>query len=233
MIARTVKIIAFLIGVVLFSCEKGQHVSCIQNDYYAYLDNYQVGSICTENLCNNYQTIWKELFMEKNSISENYFNNHVEICRSQIHDWVDGASFNICYKIKVDWAIAYNCDQFIIKIEKDNTDYPSLILPRDTYLSKENIRTVTSKRAFSSYIEKVSNNETVDFNYFNDALKYLIKKAGVNTLCSTMIMIDESTGDLILEAYAQYDDKDNECIRGRIDLMTRETFVTDEPCAIN
>jgi hypothetical protein len=230
--ARIHQSISLILLIIVFSCEKEQKVTCLQNDYYDYLNKYPDSLMCTDSLCNKYQAIWKELFMEKNNISDLYFNNHVELWRTQIHDWVKGASFSICYKIKIDWAIAYNCDQFIIKIEKDDKTYPSLPLPRDTYLSKNEIKIVTTNRAFSSDLVNISNNENIKIDTFNDAINYLIKKAEVNTLCSTRIYIDESSGNLFLDAYAQYIDKYNECIHASIDLMTLETKINNGVCFI-
>jgi hypothetical protein len=170
--------------------------------------------------------------MEKNNISDEFFNRHVELWRTNINDWGKGASFSVCYRINIDWAIAYNCDQFIIKIEKDDMTYPSLPLPRDIYLSIDDIRTVTTHHAFSSDIAYVSNNESISPDSFQDALNYLTKEAGVNTLCSTRIFVDESTGNLFLEAYAQYDDKYNVCIHANINLATLETSIVNGVCFI-
>lgn len=230
---RIIQISSLILLIVVFSCEKKKNtVSCVQQDFYNYLNNYPSSSLCRDSLCNKYQTIWKELFMEKNSISDVFFNKHVELWRTDIHDWIKGASFNVCYRINIDWAIAYNCDQFIIKIDKDDKTYPSLSLPRDIYLSKNDIKTVTTNHAFSSDIANVSNNESINLDSFPDAINYLTKKAGVNTLCSTRISIDESTGNLFMEAHAQYDDKYNECIHSTINLTTLETKIENGVCFI-
>lgn len=222
--------------VLFFSCEKEEQrkvVTCTQPNDYAYLENYARGSLCTNDLCKNYQVIWKELLMENNNITDNYFNANIEVVSSNIQNWNDGSSFNICYKVNLGWAIAYNCDQFIIKMAKANTLYPHLIIPRDTYLTKENIKTVVSNRAFSSKIIKLSNTETLKFSSMKEALNTLIEAANVNTLCSGRIFIHKSTGNLILEAGAEYDYKNNKCLQGTIDLITGETSVSDTPCYIN
>lgn len=229
------KLLVLSLICVIFSCEKEYHgriVTCTQGSDYAYLDNYKIDSLCTDNLCVNYQKVWKELLMEQNNLSHSYFENNIELCQSSINNWMQGASFRICYKVKLDWAIAYGCDQFIIKIEKDNTLYPSLYLPRDTYLSKDQIKRALSAHAFSSDIVKLSNIETLRYNSLKRAMEHMIRQAEVNTLCSNRIYINKSTGNLLLEAYGEYINESNSCIRGSIDLFTGETIITDTHCLI-
>jgi hypothetical protein len=229
---RILKIPFLLLLAILFSCEKDQQVSCVQNDYYAYLERYPASFVCTDTLCNKYLAIWKQLFREKNYYSNDYFDSHIEIWRVSINNWNSGASFSVCYRVKSDWAVAYNCDQFIIRIDKDDRTWPALTLPRDTYLSISDIRTVTTNHAFSSGIALVSNNLNISPDSFQDALHILTDKAGVNTLCSTRINIDRSTGDLFLEAYAEYVNKYNECVQAKINLKTMETNIVNGVCFI-
>lgn len=197
------------------------------------LDSYSTGTICNTDTCATYQSIWKALFMEKNHLTESYFNSHIELNQSSINTWNDGRSFSICYKIKLGWAETYNCDQFMIKIDKSNQFYPSLNIPRDTYLSKDQIRLEVNGNAFSSYITKLSNVENLKFNSLDNAVKALTAKAKVNTLCARIIFVDYTTGNLILEANAQYDDEVNSCILGRIDLITGATTASEVPCMID
>jgi|ERR1035437_6618422 hypothetical protein len=196
-------------------------------------DSYPTGTICNMDTCATYQSIWKALFMEKNHLTESYFNSHIELSSSSINAWNDGRSFNICYKIKLGWAEAYNCDQFMIKIDKSNQFYPAINIPRDTYLSKDQIQLEVNGNAFSSYITKLSNVESPKFNSLDNALNTLIAKAKVNTLCPRIILVDNTTGNLVLEADAQYDNEVNSCILGRIDLITGETTVREVPCMID
>jgi hypothetical protein len=77
------------------------------------------------------------------------------------------------------------------------------------------------------------NVENLKFNSLDIAVKALTPKAKVNTLCARNIFVDNTTGNLILEANAQYDDEVNSCILGRIDLITGATTVSEVPCMID
>ncbi len=218
---------------IIFSCEKvkiTRTVTCTQGSYYEYLDGYKIDSLCTDSICVYYQNLWKDLFMEQNNLSKSYFENNIELCQSSINNWAQGTSFRICYKVKIDWIIAYECDQFIIKIDKESNWFPSFI--RDTYLQKNDIKNAIETHAFSSDIVKLSNIDTVQFDSFQNALEFLTKKADVNKLCSRRIYIDESTGNILLEAWGEYFNEYNSCIKGRLDLITGDTYITDTNCFI-
>lgn len=218
--------------VALISCNKEKqerNVTCSQIGYYTYLDKYPAGPLCTTDICNHYQTIWKELFLEKNGLTEAYFNEHIVLCQSDTSSCDEGFLYRISYRVKIDWAISWNSDQFIIKIKKDNNLYPSINLPRNEYLSKENIRTALDNKAFSSNMTTLSNDEILKFNSNETALDKLIKNANVNTLCTNWFYINE-LGHIALEAHAEYDNEINTCITGSVDLINGSTLFYDAPC---
>ncbi|MBN2596928.1 MAG: hypothetical protein JXR82_09115 [Marinifilaceae bacterium] len=224
--------ISVLLILSVWSCEKDKHertVTCIQGNAYDYLNYYKIDSICTSEICTNYLDIWKELFKEKNNLSDSFFDEHVILCQSYTDDWNEGVSFRICYKIQMDWAIAYGCDKFMIKINDGSNLYPEL--PRNEYLSGNDIKFSVNQNRFYSRIGFVSGSE-INFFSMDEALNRLIEDANVNTLCVSNIYVDETTGNLMLEAWAEYENEENSCIKGKIDLVSGETEVTDTPCYI-
>jgi hypothetical protein len=230
---RIIQIISLFFLIIIFSCEKeSEEVSCTQKDLYEYLNNYPGSSISSDDLSNSYYEIWVQLFKDKNHISQEYFDDHIQIWRTSIDNWNSGASFRICYRVKFDWAIAYTCDQFIIKIDKENQSWPLLPLPRDTYLKLNEIKIAVENHAFSSDISFLSNNMKIEHNSFENALKFLTREAGVNTLCTSSIYIDEATGHLWIEAHAEYNNKYNECIYAKMDLKTLERDIKTGVCFI-
>ncbi|NOU18459.1 MAG: hypothetical protein HOO91_12960 [Bacteroidales bacterium] len=216
------------------SCNKEKQerkVTCTNLYDYAYSENCPIGSLCTTSICNEYQAIWKELFLEKNNLSESYFNDHIILCQSDTITWMDGISFSICYKVKIGWAIAWNCDQFIIKIKNGNSLYPSINIPRDEYLSKENIRIAIDNHAFSSNMTAISNDEVLKFTNSEIALDKMIKDANVSTLCTRSVFIND-LGHISIEANAEYVNEVNLCIVGTIDLINGNTHFYDTMCRI-
>jgi hypothetical protein len=219
----------------LVSCHKEKQertVVCNLLPDSGHFDDFQNCSGCTSDLCQQYQTIWKELFMEKNNLSESFFDSHILLCRSDTTSWDEGISFTICYKVKIDWAEARNCDQFIIKIAKGNMLYPSVDLPRDELFSKDEIRTAINHRVFSSRMDSISDIEVLKFSSLRIALDQLIKDSNVNTLCSNEIFINDS-GNISLRAYGEYEHEINACISGEIDLINGNSSHSETPCWIN
>lgn len=208
-----------------------RETACTQENTFP--EDRAFGSLCSDELCTEYLAIWKELIMEKNNLSQDFFDSHIELVRSEIHSWEKGVSFSVCYNFNVGWATAFNCDQFIIKIDADNSFFPALDLPRDTYLTKDKIKLAVDNRAFSSEIIKIANVDNIKFSTPDNALSDLIEFSGVNQLCLNGITINEDNGHLILQAYAQYVNEFNSCIQGTIDLITGDKNVNDAPCLIN
>ena len=208
---------------------KEQKVTCIQFSDYNKQYNWTLGPVCMSDTCSKYQAIWKELFVEKNNLSQNYFDKHITPSYSRIDQWDEGVSFRICYKVTIGWAVVYRCDVFIIKIKKDNHLFPAINLPRDILLSKDDIRLALNTNAFSSLMLHLSGDETLLFNSNLSAMDKLISDSNLNTLCFKEIRINDS-GHMVLEAGAQYVNKENSCVEGYIDLINGETTFADVPC---
>lgn len=232
------KMILLIIPLICFilSCERESQkrtTTCVQPDKYDYLDSYYLdSSLCATDTCIKYLEIWKELLIEKNNLSQHFFDNNIQLVKSKTNKWDDGVSFRICYKLTVEWAIAYNCDNFIIKIDKDNNLYPALDLPRDTLLSKDEIGIAVGNRAFSSNITELSNSDDLKYSSMENALNTLIDYANVNELCYGEIYINDTTGNLTLSANAEYENENNSCIEAHIDLIDEKKVVNDQPCWI-
>jgi len=227
------KQILFLISIsiLLFftSCEKKCATSC--REFFREIDT--TTNLCTDPICEEYQDIWKEIFLQNNGLTEQYFNNHIKILETDISDWNSGTSFSICYNVTIDWAVVRKCDSFIIKINEKETTYPHLFLPRGVFLTKEDIIKVVEWRAFSSGVTKLTFDKILKFNSLNEAMAFLTKQSKVNTLCSSDIYINRYTGRLSLKAYAEYECESNKCIFAELDLINGEVTFRDGACRIS
>lgn len=227
-----------LLLVSLFSaCHKENKMQSAENDVvvctssgpYDYLNDYNFGTVSKDSFVQKYQAMWKEFFMEKNQLTDSAFTNHITLIHSDTSRWNDGISFSICYEVHIGWAIAYTCDQFIIKIDSSVQQYG--LFPRDKYLSKEQIQTIIGNRSLSSYINEVAPSASIQFSSLDTAMKYLIKASKVSTLCFGDVVLGDS-GHLVLEASAKYKNRDNQCIFDRLDLQNGKTYLSEGPCYI-
>jgi hypothetical protein len=211
--------------------DESRKTSCVQQGLYDYLENDWADSICTTEICSIYTAIWKELFMKQNNMTEEYFSNHITIIHTETSPPEnEGGRFHIIYRMQNDWAIAEQGDGFVIRISEDNSRFPEIGLPRGTYLTLEEIESALDHGGFSSWIHKAPKTGPLKYSSMKEALDILIKVAGVDTLCFKRVFISRSVGTLTLEAYAIYEDVNNGCIEGTIDLVTGHTYVIDLAC---
>lgn len=230
----------FLISIVLitifFSCKKDNQevqertVTCTpQYSEYKSLDTFKIDTISTSEICTGYFNIWKKIFKEQNNISDTFFDEHIIIRSSFLHFWNHGVSYRVSYYFKMDWATVSNSDKFIVKIYSSNNSYQSL--PREVYLSEEEIRYALNQSSSLSDIIPLSTSNLM-FTSMDNALNHLIEAAKVETLCTSYIYLDDKDGHIKLEAWAEYENEENSCIKGLIDLISGETKVVDFPCMI-
>lgn len=185
---------------------------------------------CDTGICLIYQDIWKEIFLYNNNLSDDFFNEHITICKTGIHEWDEGLSFYIYYIVTHDWAKASRHDSFIIKIHEDNTLYPHVSIRRGVFLSKQEITIALYYNAFGSNISKISSNTNLKYNSIDLALSALIDSAKVDTLCAIDITIDKTSGNITLETVAEYTDEYNSCIYANIDLFSGNTDTENSLC---
>jgi hypothetical protein len=197
---------------------------------------YCPGQLCQSDSCRTYFNIWKEIFLSKNQMTQIYFDDHITLCSSTIHKWNDGTSFEIGYKIKIGWAEYKLYDQFIIYIASNL--YPGLNVPRYVLLSKSQIETVLNGNYFSSKLGKITPVTELRFSTELDAMNALIHAANVDKFCFGSVSFPQrslgkyTVGHPYFNASGVLNWNDNKCIEGTIDLLTGETYVTEDICFI-
>lgn len=197
------------------------------------------GTICQSDTCQTYFAIWKELFLSKNQMDQQFFNEHITLCSTALHKWNDGISFEIYYKAKIDWAEDRLSDKFIIWLSPTTSGlYPTLYVPRNVLLSNNQIITILDGDAFSSRIYNVTPIENLKYSSLQEAMEALILASKVDTLCTRYIYFQQPspdsipTGHPILESSATLNWSENRCITSTIDLVTGEVKVNFNVCII-
>lgn len=207
--------------------EQERTVTCVQYSDYKSIEKLKIDTICTSEICIGYFNLWKKIFKEQNNISDAFFDEHIVIRSSVLHFWNHGVSYRVRYYYQMDWATVSFSDQFMVKIYSSSNHYNNL--PREIYLSEEEIKDALSQNSYLSEIVSLSTSNLM-FTTMDNALNHLIEAANVNTLCTSRIYLDDKTGHIMLEAWAEYENEDNSCIRGLIDLINGETEAADTVC---
>lgn len=218
-----------LISIVFFtiisSCKNDileRKVTCIQRSDYNQLGRDRNDSICTSALCTEYFNIWEKVFKEQNNMTDSFFDEHFNISSSTLYTWNDGISYLVGYEFQIGWATVSSSDRLMVKYST---------FPGDDYLSEEEIRYAINIGSRMSKIGTFSTSKLL-FTTIDDALNYLIETARVNTLCATRLYLDKSIGHLKLEAWGEYENEENSCIQGEIDLITGIVESGDTRCWI-
>jgi len=186
--------------------------------------------------CQTYYDIWKDLFLTKNQISQEYFDSHITQGRTLLHRWNDGISFDIEFTVKVDWAEKKLDDQFVIYIF--SKCFPQLDVPRDTLLTKSQIDTIVSGFYFSSHIYKVNPVDELKYSSLEEAVKALRQASGNNSIDTGSVFYEQGDNDSLtignpcLESHGTINWNANQCISCYLDLVTGKTMVEPTYCYI-
>jgi hypothetical protein len=234
-----------LLLIIFFSCSKTDDnkpgISKVDLSYCMPIDPIGCsGTLCQSDTCQTYFAIWKEQFLTRNQMSQDYFNNHITPCKTQLFSWVDGISFEISYKVEIDWAETVLSDKFAIWLSKTTLGlYPSLDVPRNILLSADQINVLYIIQAFSSSINSVSSVNQLKYTSFREAMSALIKESKVDTLCTGNVFFQSPnftsppSGNPYLEASGVLNWNENKCITSSLDLVTGKAQVFYNVCIIN
>ncbi len=232
-----------LIILLIFSCSKKD--DSLKVDCSSYL-NYPPSlpapcfeTPCTNDTCLTYLSIWKHLLISRNNMTQDYFDNHITVCRTNLNKWNDGISFEVSYKIKIEWAEVILWDQFIIWLDPSTAGlYPSIDIPRSTLLAETQITSALNLMAFSSGISTISSINDLKFHSRQDAMKAIIRLSGVDTLCTSELYYERPhmdtppSGQPFLTAHGVLNWNENRCISSRLNLYTGEVNVDFYQCVI-
>jgi hypothetical protein len=197
---------------------------------------YCPGQLCKSDSCLTYFNIWKELFLSRNQMSREYFDNHITLCSTTLHKWAEGTSFEIFYKVKIEWAEYRLLDKFIIYIASNL--YPGLNVPRNVLLSKIQVESVLNGNYFSSQSGIITPVNELKYSSAVDAMKALINASEVDTFCFGSVSFPQrslkkyTVGHPYFTASGVLNWNENKCINGLIDLITGETKINQDICYI-
>ena len=231
-----------LIFLVLFSCSKTKDYKSVDcsHPYWGELPVSCSGSICQSDTCKTYLAIWKELFMAKNNMTPDYFNNHITICNTAAYKYTDqGIQFELAYDYKVDWFETKFEEGFMIWLFpaylKNN---PTVILPDSVLLTKDQIGTNISNSFFSEPFHLIGSTDHLNYTSREEALLAMAHSAGVEKICESSLWIqymdteDPPRGHPMLTGYAVLNQAENRCVSGTMDLAADYLKTDEHACMI-
>jgi hypothetical protein len=231
-----------LLFLIIFSCSKTEDllkVDCSHSIGYPTGVTCS-GSICQSDTCNNYLGIWKELFLTKNQMTEQYFNNHITLCKTATYKYANqGIQFEITYKFSIDWFETSFEEGFMIWLFPSYFENnPTVNLPGETLLSKDQISNNINNPFFGYAIHTISPINHLNYSSRQEAINALTHAAGVDDMCANTLSIQYQNidnpplGHPILEASAVLNWNENRCVSGIMDLSTDYLKTENYACLI-
>lgn len=194
------------------------------------------GNVLTQNQQDDYFKIWKSILMRNSNMSEAYFANHITKYVITSSEWDGGISFRVNYIMHIDWIDIKCHDAFLVKMNSAYHAYQYLNIPRDIFFNQNQIESnISSKVDSISFYNLIENLKFKDCNELNKAIK---KSSGYNeakTDYATYYVpgnVPRENGDPYVIIKGTINDKDNECITGKINLNTGVCNVRKSVCRV-
>jgi hypothetical protein len=121
-----------------------------------------------------YFKIWKDIFLIKNNLNQDFFDKNIKINNYRLEKWNSGEAFSVDYTVTHE-IVGWNkiteklIDNFTIKIFSSSEEYRHLNLPRDTYFEKDDIKVVVENYVYNTIINLVPDTYKLKFTNFEEA----------------------------------------------------------------
>lgn len=185
-----------------------------------------------------YFKIWKDLFLNRNQISDDYYNAHLEITSREILKWNSGISFRLRYTMHIDWAEIEAYDDFLVMLFSTESAYQHLNIRRDVYLTQEEITIVLDNHVFSSSIGKVNPVENLLYKNYDQAVAAFQTAVNCDKIFPREIVyyvpgkLPRIDGDPYFIGFGTLDSLDNRCIHGYFNLCNGAGSAHETVCII-
>lgn len=194
-------ILSLLLAFAIISCNKNNNTENKDECPDITFPYPKTGSICNSTECVQYQAIWKELFIAKSNLTEDFFNRHIKpyntkIVKSTAHEY-----FYVYYDVTVDWVTTNSVDSFMVKT--NGMEFPQIQLPVDQYLNKEQIQAFISQYHYINKINPITKQEKLIYTSMEDA-KSKLKAASTNLICPISFLLGPSDGHIMLKAETSF-----------------------------
>ncbi len=166
---------------------------------------------------------WKEIFMERNNMCEEYYGNHIVIKEYKIVKEPIGEYLEVSYQVVIEWAVIEMKESPLIK--------PSF---SGIYLDKDYI-----KRRSSQDYKKISQIESLEFESYFDLLSEINSLADSDNISVSKLSFGVGDpypwgdGDPYIIFQATIDSKGEKCTEGNINLVTGEHNLGEGNCDVN
>lgn len=194
--------------------------------------NYKVNQN-PDSLTRYYLDIWKRNFLERNEIDESQFSARIKYVSGELISWNDGVSLRVDYLYQWDWVSIRNSESFRVKYDPITTKNYAVYVPRGVYLLESEL---ILKLPWADF-QPLQFKGKLAFASCETACQALKTKTGFPMLKPNRLSLYPppklpitETGEPYLFSSGTIDSTANECIFGRVNLITGEAQADKGPC---
>jgi hypothetical protein len=174
-----------------------------------------------------YTRFWRSALAKSSGISESELTSRIQIEKTGIDDWSAGKTFRVSYTVRIDWLTIQRQDEFIVWINESENMFRNLGLPRNTWLSDSDLKTVIAKNAFNAAIGRVNPKMKLAFASLDEAKAFVCEKhnlASLDVVRTGFLPELQARQDGMPYLYWSkiLDKNSNKAITGTLNLVTKE-----------
>ena len=112
---------------------------------------------------------WEDVFLEVNSVSQDYIKEHISTIEQNIEKTEDGSTiFKIKYRLKIGWVEAIGEDNFFLLVSSVKAKETGIKTKENAFFSREEVVNNVKNGIFSK-ISRISQKDTLDFSSRKEA----------------------------------------------------------------
>lgn len=188
-----------------------------------------------DSLTRYYLDIWKRNFMQRNEIDETQFAARINYVTGTLFNWQQGVSLRVEYIYHIDWVNIRNSESIQVNYDPVTTKDYAITVPRGVYLTESQL----ILRLPWADFQPLQFKGKLAFSSCENACQALKTKTGFPMLKPNGLSLYPppklpvtETGEPYLFGGGTVDSTANECVFGRINLLTGEAKADKGPCWI-
>jgi len=188
----------------------------------------KVGARTVQEMKAEYTKLWRSALAESSGIPESALPPLLHVDETEIQTWNSGKTFRVRYTLRFDWLTIQREDNFMVWINESESAYRHLGLPRDTWLTGPDLKTVMARKIFDTALGRVDPTIKLAFSSLAEAKSLVCtenKLASLDRFEITFYVpgkVPREDGLPYLVWSAVLDEKANKSLNGYLNLATKE-----------
>lgn len=203
-------------------------VVCLVGASSSHAAEAKVGTRTDQEMKTEYTKLWRSALAESSGIPESALAPLVHVDGTEIQTWNSGKTFRVRYTLRLDWLTIQREDNFTVWINESESGYRHLGLPRDTWLTGPDLKTVIARKVFDSALGRVDPTIKLAFSSQAEAERLVCTDHKLASLDQSEVTfyvpgkVPHEDGLPYLVWSAVLDEKANRALNGYLNLVTKE-----------